>query len=78
MGPCKRDSLTLCVDASELHADVAAVDALARLALLAGRYGCQISLQNASAELAELIELAGLSEVLPSQPIRRRSRGPRC
>jgi hypothetical protein len=77
MGPCKRDSLTLCVEAGELHADVAAVDALARLALLAGRHGWEISVQNASAELVELIQLAGLSEVLPSRPVKRRSRGPR-
>jgi ABC-type transporter Mla MlaB component len=65
MGPRKRDSLTVCVDASGLDADAAAVDALARLALLVRRCGCEIRLQNASAELVDLIDLAGLSDVLP-------------
>jgi ABC-type transporter Mla MlaB component len=66
MGPRKRDSVTVCVDASRLDADAAAVDALARLALVARRCDCGISLQNASAELVDLIELAGLSDVLRS------------
>jgi len=54
----------MCVDAGELHPDVGAVEALARLALLAQRLGCELRLQNPSAELIDLIELAGLSEVL--------------
>lgn len=66
MGPRKRDSLTMCVDAGELHPDVGAVEALARLALLAQRLGLELRLQNPSAELIDLIELAGLSEVLHS------------
>jgi ABC-type transporter Mla MlaB component len=66
MGPRKRDSLTMSVDAGELRPDFAAVEALARLALLARRHGCELRLQNPSAELIGLIELAGLSEVLHS------------
>lgn len=66
MGPRKRDSLTVCIDAGELDADLAAVEALARLALLAQRNGCGLRLQNPSAELIELIELAALSDVLRS------------
>ncbi|HWE58285.1 MAG TPA: hypothetical protein VG228_01220 [Solirubrobacteraceae bacterium] len=56
----------MCVDAGELHADVGAVDALARLALVAQRLGCQLRLENPSAELIDLIELAGLAGVLHS------------
>jgi ABC-type transporter Mla MlaB component len=66
MGPRKRDSLTVCIDASELDADIAAVDVLARLALLVRRFDCELTLQNPSAELIELIQLAGLAEVLRS------------
>jgi ABC-type transporter Mla MlaB component len=64
MGPRKRDSLTVRIDASELNADIAAVDVLARLALLVHRLDCELRLQNPSAELIELIQLAGLTEVL--------------
>jgi ABC-type transporter Mla MlaB component len=66
MGPRKRDSLTVCIDASELNADIASVDVLARLALLVHRFDCELRLQNPSPELIELIQLAGLTEVLRS------------
>jgi ABC-type transporter Mla MlaB component len=66
MGPRKRDSLTVRIDASELNADIAAVDLLARLALLVRRFDCELSLQDPSAELIQLIQLAGLTEVLRS------------
>jgi ABC-type transporter Mla MlaB component len=66
MGPRKRDSLTVRIDASELDADIAAVDVLARIALLVHRFDCELRLQNPSAELIELIQLAGLTEVLRS------------
>jgi ABC-type transporter Mla MlaB component len=48
-----------------VDADAVAVDALARLALAARRRGCRVRLAGASRELLELIELAGLAEVLP-------------
>lgn len=47
-----------------VDADAVAVDALARLALAARRRGCRVRLAGISAELRELIELAGLTEVL--------------
>jgi hypothetical protein len=44
--------------------DLAVVDALARLQLVARRLGCSICLANPSPELIDLVELAGLSDVL--------------
>jgi anti-anti-sigma regulatory factor len=66
MGPRKRDSLTVWIDASELDADLAAVDVLARLTLLVRRFDCELRLHNPSAELVELIRLAGLTGLLLS------------
>ena len=65
MGPCNPASRTFRVDLSELPADVRTVDALARLQLLACRMGWELRLEKATDELVELIELAGLAEVLP-------------
>jgi hypothetical protein len=45
-------------------ADLALVDALARVHLAARRLGCSIRLRDASCELRELIDLAGLSGLL--------------
>ena len=45
--------------------DLQTVDALARLALLAGRLDCRLELRHASAAVRELIVLAGLTDVLP-------------
>lgn len=45
-------------------ADLELVDALARLQLAACRCGCTVVVRSAPAEVVELIELAGLSEVL--------------
>jgi anti-anti-sigma regulatory factor len=80
------DRVTLHVDARELAASAAAVDLLARLALMARRHGCELSLRGVSAELRELIDLAGLSQVLHDEaaaprsqpPITPRSTLPRC
>ncbi len=41
------------------------VDALARLQLTARRLGCRVTLRDACEELVGLLELAGLSEVVP-------------
>ena len=46
--------------------DVALVEELARLQLAARRLGCSIRLRRACPELARLIELVGLAEVLNS------------
>ena len=44
--------------------DMAVVDRLARLQLEARRLGCSIRLRNVCSELAELIELSGLDDVI--------------
>ena len=51
-------------DAAPLPADIATVDALARLTLLARRNGGVIQLRRVSPELRELIDLVGLGRVL--------------
>jgi hypothetical protein len=45
--------------------DLAAADDLARLQLLANRAGCAIKLRNTCPRLRELLDLVGLSDVLP-------------
>ena len=53
-------------DVAALRApDAAAVDALARLQLMARRFGLDVCLSGASPELVELLSLAGLLGVLP-------------
>jgi hypothetical protein len=56
---------TVAVDG--LGADLAAIDALARLALAARRSSCEVCLRGASSELLRMIELAGLSDVLHAE-----------
>jgi hypothetical protein len=51
-------------DVSALAAELAAVDALARLALLARRLGCPLRVRRASPQLRDLVELCGLTERL--------------
>src|SRR5690349_6255050 len=51
-------------DVSELAAEVAAVDALARLALVARRLGCPLKVRRASPELRDLVAFCGLSAAL--------------
>jgi ABC-type transporter Mla MlaB component len=59
----------LVVDVGRLGApDITTVGALARLQLAAKRLGRPLRLRHASAELLELIDLAGLGEVLPCEP----------
>jgi hypothetical protein len=48
--------------------DLATVDALARVQLVARRHGCRIRLMEPDPALVELIELAGLREVLGLDP----------
>jgi ABC-type transporter Mla MlaB component len=45
--------------------DAVTIDALARLQLTAHRVGSQMGLRNASRELRELLDFAGLSSVVP-------------
>jgi anti-anti-sigma regulatory factor len=77
MGARARDRLTLFVDVGDLAADGATLDALARLALLARRHGCEPRLCHVSRELRALIELAGLTEVLAPDPVTPGSNAPR-
>lgn len=51
-----------------VRADLAAVEALARLRLVARRYGRPFRLRHASAELIELLALVGLSAIVPAEP----------
>ena len=59
-----RPAVAYC-DVHGVDADAVTVDALARLQLAAGRYGCQVRLRHASSELVELVALMGLRDVLP-------------
>ena len=59
------DAIVPCDVRSVTRPDAAAVDALARLQLIARRRGRRIGLRGASPELRELLALMGLSEVLP-------------
>jgi hypothetical protein len=47
-----------------LAADAVAVDALARLALVARRRGCNVRLRGASPELLALVDFIGVADVL--------------
>ena len=48
-----------------VEADAVTVDALARLQLIAKRRGCRMGLRNVGAELAALLALMGLTDVVP-------------
>lgn len=52
-------------DVAGVAVDAVSVDALARLQLGAQRQGCRILLCNASPELRQLVEVMGLTDVLP-------------
>jgi ABC-type transporter Mla MlaB component len=60
----KREREVLRCEVAGVAADAAALDTLARLALLARRNGCELRIRGASRELRALIALAGLSDVL--------------
>jgi hypothetical protein len=52
-------------------AELGIVDALARLQVAARRSGYEVSVTAAPTDLLELIELAGLSDVLGVEPLRQ-------
>ena len=52
-------------------AELGIVDALARLQVAARRSGYEVAVTEAPCDLLELIELAGLSEVLGVEPRRQ-------
>jgi anti-anti-sigma regulatory factor len=62
---------SIVVDLSALAPDVGTLEALARLKLDARRRGERLDLVGASTELRDLIEFAGLSEVLRVEPGRQ-------
>jgi hypothetical protein len=55
---------TIICDVGAIVPEVHAVDALARLQLAARRLGMEILLRDASRELQELVDFAGLRDVL--------------
>jgi ABC-type transporter Mla MlaB component len=57
---------TVDCDVGGVDADAVTVDALARLQAVARRNGCVVVLRTAGVELLDLVELMGLTEVLPS------------
>jgi len=54
-------------DVRGVEPDAVTVDALARLQLASRRLGCQVLLSHASDALLELVDLMGLTEVLPDR-----------
>jgi mannose-6-phosphate isomerase-like protein (cupin superfamily) len=64
-------------DVSGVEPDAVCVDALARLQLAARKRGCCVCLENASAALLDLVELMGLTHVLPADGSRRFATRPR-
>lgn len=56
--------LVLCDVFGVAPADATVLDDLARLELIARRLGCELRIVNTTPELRELVELAGLSDVL--------------
>jgi hypothetical protein len=54
--------------APDLAPDLETVDALARLQIVARRHGCRIVVVQPDPALVELIELAGLGEILRIDP----------
>lgn len=60
-----RRRVVVCDVSALVEPDLAMVDALARLALVARRIGCRVQLRYASPQLRELLGLAGLADVVP-------------
>jgi anti-anti-sigma regulatory factor len=65
----RRDRALVCDVAAIAEPDLGTVDALARLQLTVRRLGGTVRLRGASARLEELLELAGLREVLRVEPV---------
>ena len=60
-----KPDVALCEVCNVRVPDAVTVEALARLQLAAQRYGCRVTLHNASAELLELVAFMGLRDVIP-------------
>jgi hypothetical protein len=61
--------------ASGLHSDLATIDALSHLGLIARQVGVEIRFEGASPAFRELVRLLGLSEVLCPEPGQASIRG---
>jgi ABC-type transporter Mla MlaB component len=62
----------LVCDVAAIHRpDAGTIEALARLQLTARRLGCRMRLRHPSPELAELLALFGLKDVLRVEPVRQ-------
>jgi hypothetical protein len=68
MGAPAPTRIPIAVAVDGVPPDVAIVDALARLQLVARRIGCAVVLRGASSELLELVSFMGLAGVLPEGP----------
>jgi len=62
----ERPAIAVC-ECTGVPADARTVDALARLQLAARRFDARVVLRGASSELAELVELLGLDDVLVAE-----------
>lgn len=60
--------VVVCDVGAPVRADAVTLDALARLQLAARRRGCRVVLRNASSDLLALLELVGLSDIVPLHP----------
>ncbi len=69
------DTDEIICDVSAMSADLATIEALARLRLSARRLGCALRLRGASDELAQLVVFCGLGDVLPCEPLLQGSFG---
>jgi hypothetical protein len=67
---------TFVVSVTDAQASLAVVDFLARIQLEAGRCGFEVRFRDIGDELRELIELAGLADVLVDEGVGSRP-GPR-
>ena len=54
------------LDAESLSGDLAAVQALARLSLVARRGGARVAVRSMSGELSSLVDWLGMTELFPS------------
>jgi hypothetical protein len=68
---CSGDDVAIWTITSWDQRDLAIVNALARLQLLAHRIGCTIEVRDPSPELTGLLDLAGLAEVLGTPSVLR-------
>ena len=69
----RSDAEVLVCDVAGLtHPDAGTIEALARIALTARRLGRQVRLRDPSRELRELLDLFGLTDVLPRDRALRR------